>query len=502
MPITRPHTSQIMHRGRRLDYQLGDVADVDALGAVGDGVADDTAILTAAMQSAPTVVLARGKTYAIEPNIVVPPGTRLVTNGARFRVRSQSNNAGLYLSSGVRVDDLTVELPAGVLSRGVYVVDAEDVEVGNLRVLATDQVQGSSSLQALTVARSQNVRVGQVTATNYDRPIRLEDSSGVHIGGVTITSYVRGLYVESCTGVYVGKSRITGASPQASVNAGHNGLLIQAANGDCTDLVFEDLYIANSGEHGIRIGGGSFQTRNVRFVRPVLTNTGASGIKIQAVEDGASGFLRTENVKIIEPICEDIGPADMSGITNGFDNYNAIIAKYVQGLTITSPIIRKRNRTYAAKGGIYISSVLNWEVDGGLITDTKYDGIKIDLNSSGNVDVTDGHVMGTTCSFNGQHGININYPAWTIRRVFFSDVVLCNNGGWGVSMSGGGTINVMHIRGVVENNTAGGVNSDSSGVLVHMAGQFNDANVRNGSTWQDRSGGFFKVKKVSGWTNF
>lgn len=504
--ITRPDASQINNAGRRLDYQLGDAASADAMGAAGDGSTNDTAVLVSAFAAAKTVVLGYGKTYAIDANFTIPAGTRLFTNGATLKIRASSSDPGINVESNVTIDALNVSIPSGVQNRGVYILNRSDVEIGSLSVLATDQQGPSpSTLQALAIDDSSRVRIGYCRLENFDRPVRLDGNTDLRVDGFSISSYVRGIYIESCTSVHIGKSRILEASPNASVTAGHNALLIQSANADCSDLVFEDFYVANSGEHGIRIGGGSFQVRDVRFVRPLVKETGASGIKIQGPADGAGTYLRSLNIKIIDPILEDIGPADMSAITDGFDNYNAMVLKYIDGLTVSNPIVRKSGHTYSAKGGIYLQSIVNGQINGGVIADCKYDGIKIDTDSAGNVDVQDLTITDTQCLLNGQHGINILYPAWTIRRLVVDGVKLSSNTGYGVNINidgGAGTINTMLIDGVVEANTAGGVASDNAGVVLTMRGQFNAPGTapRNGSTWLNRTGGEFLVLKAGVWT--
>lgn len=504
--MTRPLTSQILHGLLPLDHLLMPVANVDAMGAVGDGVANDTAILSAAMLAAKTVVLGYGKTYTVDNNFTIPAGTRLLTNGSKLRIRTTSFNPGINVSSNVIIDELAVVVPSGVQSRGVYIRNVINVQIGSISVVATDQ-QGLSSptQQALAIDNSQGVRIGSVTIDRYDWPVRLDSNIDLNIGGFSITSYVRGIYVESCNRLHIGASKITIASPNATGAPGNNALLTQAEKSENVDLTFEDFYVANSGEHGIRIGGGNYLTRNVRIVRPTVRETGEAGIKVQAVADGTVSYTRTQNVSITDPIFEDIGPSDHALMSQNTDNYNAMVLKYIDGLTVTNPLVRKRGRTYSAKGGIYLLSVINSKIDVGLIADTKFDGVKIDTNSAGNVDCQDLVLHGGQAILNGQHGINIVYPAWTLRRILIDGVKLTSNVGYGLNIDdngGTGVINVLHANCVLEANTAGGVANDNAGIVLQMAGQFNAPVIapRDGSTWLDRVAGTFKVLKAGVWT--
>ena len=450
------------------------------------------------------------RTYEIEEGLTFPDGAKVRANGTTFEIGASGSVAAINVGSNNDIDTLRLSLPAGVVQRGVYAVGKAAIKIGRIEVIATDQQGPSpSDLQAVVFENCDGVEVGFIDTENYDRPVRLTDCTQVRIGGGSLTGYIRGLYIESCNGVKVGRTFITGKSPSASYSPGHNAVLIQSANSDCQNITLKDFVVEDSGEHGMRVGGGAFNSLNVFFVRPAFRRTGASAIKVQGEADNAPSPKYSKNVKIIEPIIEDCGPADYSGISLSMDNYSAVICKYVDGLTITSPVIRKKDQAFSCKGGIYLQAILDWTITNPVIRDAKFDGIFISLNATATVDVQDGLISGGQLMFNGRHGLAIEYPSSTLRRFFVEGTKCTNNTGYGIAIqqntfagvTGSGTVNTAIISAITEGNTAGAVSCDNSTIVLAMKGQYGATTARNGSTWHDRVGGAFKVLKAGTWTN-
>jgi polygalacturonase len=88
---------------RTVESKLQDVVSVKDFGAVGDGVADDTAAIQAALNSnARTIHLIGGQTYKVTSSITIPANKIVVGNGAtittasHFTVFTFSNGGGIY----------------------------------------------------------------------------------------------------------------------------------------------------------------------------------------------------------------------------------------------------------------------------------------------------------------------------------------------------------------------------------------------------------------------
>jgi hypothetical protein len=93
MTMTRPTTEQITHEGRLLSLCLADTVDAKEFGAVGDGVADDTAALKAAFDYA--IPLARP---------VVLQGTYRITGPLQSAAPRNSGELHIICNGNVRIN--------------------------------------------------------------------------------------------------------------------------------------------------------------------------------------------------------------------------------------------------------------------------------------------------------------------------------------------------------------------------------------------------------------
>jgi hypothetical protein len=89
---------------RTVESKLQDMVSVKDFGAVGDGVADDTAAIQAAINAANKVILPAGNTFKITSNITVSSNKHVVVEGILTRTGSGVIKAFLLNGNNIKID--------------------------------------------------------------------------------------------------------------------------------------------------------------------------------------------------------------------------------------------------------------------------------------------------------------------------------------------------------------------------------------------------------------
>ena len=115
LPFVGPRAGAVP---RTIAARLADTASVRDFGAVGDGIADDTAAIAAALASGARSVLLPQGTYLTTAPLAVPNKTAVVGAGRDATVLKLAHNGYGLSWSGAEyvdgaVDGLRVDLPAG-----------------------------------------------------------------------------------------------------------------------------------------------------------------------------------------------------------------------------------------------------------------------------------------------------------------------------------------------------------------------------------------------------
>lgn len=142
------------------------------------------------------------------------------------------------------------------------------------------------------VVTSGNIIIDRLTSINVARPLEFRPASGtafrsnIVIGNYDIRNYIRGIRFERCNNVLLGEGtmsvRWSGLTPN---QPGQNGILIET----CDNIQVGDTYIANSGEHAVRIGGAG-NVSNIRF--GTITVKDSAGCALKSNVD--TGWLATD----------------------------------------------------------------------------------------------------------------------------------------------------------------------------------------------------------------
>jgi len=196
------------------------------------------------------------------------------------------------------------------------------------------------------------------------------------------------------------------ASPDADVQAGHNALLLESkSEGAQANLVFEDWEVSDAGEHGIRLGG-QYAMRNIKLVRPVIHDCGASGIKILC------GSSYHEDCLLDSPQIWNVGVGER--------NHSGILVQNTIRTVVKQPHVFARNgEENSAYHGIRLTNVKACSILDPHIESTRSDGILIDrsLPNGGLVRNESIVIRGGFVSSCGGNGIHIDCRGTAVEGI-------------------------------------------------------------------------------------
>lgn len=484
------------------DKALETVTDGD-YGIVGNGVTDDKAAfdnaLAGAIASGRVLVLDGSKTYGIGGFLSLPANLRMQTNGATFRdlTGTASNTPFITVGESNVIDELNVEIPAGIRRDRAVLVTAANPQIDRIYVRSVDQQANTAENDdaGIRVSVSSGARIRHIEVANYDRAAIFRSSVNLRVFSLKVDNYVRGLQIENCQQCVVDVAAIKGASANTSYTAGNVGVLLSSSTTDAQrNITLQDFVVEDSGEHGIRVAGPAQQS-NIHIVRPRIKNVGGSGIKILGTDSGTPSETN-KRIFITDPIIEDCASG---GLTS---NMCGILVMFSEGVQITNPVVRKQGKLYSGYAGIRVVASSDVTITNPGVSEAKFDGIYLDgsLGKLARVDANGGWSR-----FNGRDGYRLSG--------FTSEIEDCNvdglkcwfNTGLGATLAGTGSVVTGRpsFRFLVAGNTGGGLASDRNAWTLHVEGApaatpMSGVFARNGSTWNDHT--TLNLMKAATWT--
>lgn len=286
--------------------QIG--ATPEQFGAVGDGVADDTAELQAMFTAHKAVTLKRGATYKVSAALTFQPGTFIDGNGATIQ----------------QVTDQTPILDG----RGTANLTVVDLNAVGKR---SDYIESSSTLAlfAQTDGGSDNWRIFRSTFTNFSGGVIIHSASVNEFYFCHNRIYGPGLVADggplvvgstrNCFGVVAGGTNIIVCHNYVTKTA--QGLFVRL---DTDGFMFDSNIIENiEVEHGIY---GDTGLRNGSISRNVIKNPYLDGLKVQQSNAGAAAYNVTiQGNTIYSPGGNGIGVPSASNPATVFADGFAVV---------------------------------------------------------------------------------------------------------------------------------------------------------------------------------
>ncbi|CAM4318436.1 Peptidase S74 domain-containing protein [Bordetella tumbae] len=428
---------------------------IEAFGAVGDGVTDDTAAFQAAyaaLATAPRPLwLEQSRNYLITQQLVpLPPSVTLYGNGSTITYARSDASKNTQFSFGdyTRVLNLTLHVPSGFVIRR-FATFGEGASADGLTISSADQQPlGEKNQDACIWAFRNNVRLRNLQIHNWDLPIRLYHPDfipdNVEIEGFKITSYGKGIIFSSVTNSRIHSGSLVGKSPNAETNPGYNAIGGAPGNG-CS---ISDIYINESGEHGIYFSNPAAQPRGLRISNITLENTGQCGIKVRGyhalsingivVNDCATGNLTGSNEDGLRlEQCVDVlvsGYRVMKTLKAQSCNVGAVIAGstnvYINGFYVDTPAVN----------GTEIATQLVVDKETGISTpvpchDIYFNGFTvrnsvgacINVRDSADIGIGNIHVSGSDIDSPASNIITVDVPSPLTGPISVNGVARTNN---------------------------------------------------------------------------
>jgi hypothetical protein len=480
-----------------------------------------------------------GKVIGYNPipqRIVIKAHTTVHTGGVTFKELNAGGDYRFATEEGVKVDRLIIQTFASDNNRGIG-IEGSDTQVGYLS-LKSNTTTGVANLRrrALKIGIEageylHNIKIGYLVIDNWDYGFMVHNTKGLNILGLEITNFRQGGWLSNVSYSCVRAGTIKLTSPNSTGVAGENGIIVESQehNGS-RSLVFENITVHDTGEHGFRLGGDKV-IRDVYYIGCNTRNTGVGTV----MNHGGSGFKALgstrptaepesynsyhQNIHYISCLVEDVNPRftpiSTGTGTNNFDGFN--IGK-VDGFTITDCEVRTTRPdyynapnstppTYSCDNGIAIVGCNNGAINNFRNEKSKYYGIYVF-----DVANTDTAYWGTASNDISINGGTINTPnvagigiynanGQTIRRLSSSGL---NVIGAPFAHRDAGIVAPINSCRLAGTNlgapTYNFVNLQT--VTFQLFGNFVGANnCKNGSSFVDETTGAFKFRRTGTWVD-
>lgn len=314
---------------------------VKDFGAVGDGVADDTAAIQAALDAADDAggakVFVVAGTYLISSELTIYSGTTLVGYG-RPKIKQETNGERALVASDA--SNVTV---SGIVFEGVGSATAFNADYGLIDFTAT------------VLGGSKNIVVENCEVFNAYSAISCVRVDGLWIQRNIVRNFLLyGVLASSSSNFHIDGNNIFDCEETGTANC----YGIQATGGDDAPFVQERCSISGNKIHGIAAWDGimSHGTKDLVIANNTITDV-RTGIDLSAVNPVGNVVIANNFIELTT--FDSFSGA--SGLSAGILVYGQSSA-YLSGCVVTGNIISNFNNIAGAAfaGSLYGAIVLNY----------------------------------------------------------------------------------------------------------------------------------------------
>lgn len=232
-------------------------------GLLGDG-SDETTKLQNALNAAAGKVLQleAGKTYGYT-FLTIKAGTTIVSNGSTFNRLAASTSHGITIEGGVYIDSLVITTPGGVGGDKAVAIRGSNVKIGIISIIAAAQGNSSSVNWAVEVESSpvgtllSRIVIDDFYCKYFSTAFFAKNATLCRINNAIVDYYRLSFYLKDVARSAFKNVTCRNLGAASNGTSGENGLLVESSlsSGSSHELLFENWYVADSGEHAYRLGG-------------------------------------------------------------------------------------------------------------------------------------------------------------------------------------------------------------------------------------------------------
>lgn len=349
-------------------------------GIIGDG-SDETVKIQAMFDYAvgKTVYLDNESIYGITAKIIIPADVSLISYNSVFRMLISYADYAIEVGNRFDCDILSVSIVGGASNNGIRVKGAL-CNIGYLKATS----DSASSLFGVRVyfddstVLSGNI-IGKITTSNFTSGIQLFNCADSEFSNLTCVNYVTGVYIRDMARSKVTNLQTRTTNPAATGGAGNNGLLIEStiANDSTNNLYISNVFIQDSGEHALRVGG-LIPVNTIYFNNIHTLNSGAAG----AGATGGMGFkvLMNDVIGLFHKniFVDGLLVEDCSTTGTGAGNFAGVSFGLCDGVKANNVIVRSKNNPYSCWHGLNLYECRNVDIKNISVTDCREYAVRLE----------------------------------------------------------------------------------------------------------------------------